>query len=163
MARDYRAGRKAIPTLAIALFLAAAALALPGCLGGDDDEVTTLTETVPPTVTDQAKDEKKKKKDKAQDGQAGGAAASGGACGGAGAVSKLVASGTSCGEARAVAKQWERMQDRCSTTDNPNSPSGYRRTCTVSGYKCVARRDTRSDRRFVTCTKGGAKIRFNFL
>jgi hypothetical protein len=86
----------------------------------------------------------------------------GSACAGTGGISKLKASGTSCSEAQAVAKQWERMSNSCNTIDNPNSPEGYKRTCTVSGYRCTATRDTRSDRRFVACTKGSAKIRFTW-
>jgi hypothetical protein len=164
MALDHRAGRKAIRLLAIALFVAVAAVAMPGCLfGGDDDDVTTLTETVPPTNPKKSDKDKKKKKGEGKEKQGSGAAAAGGACGSSREITNLRAAGTSCATAQALAKRWQRMQDSCNTIDDPNSPQGYSRTCTVSGYRCTAKRDTRSDRRFVTCTKGSAKVRFTFL
>jgi hypothetical protein len=62
-----------------------------------------------------------------------------------------------------VADGWDASPDRCNTIDNPDSPLGYNRTCEVEGYTCDAKRDVRSDGRFVTCTQGGASIRFTWF
>ena len=143
----------------VAAVLIVGAIALFG--GGDEEEV--VTQTVTPTAPTPEKAKKEQKKGgEANASKAGGAAAAGGPCGTHGSISNLRASGTGCNEALAVAKQWERRQEECNTIDDPNSPSGYKRTCTVSGYKCTARRDVRSDRRFVGCDRGSARIRFDY-
>lgn len=72
-------------------------------------------------------------------------------------------SGVDCPSALAVAEAWDASPDKCNTIDNPDSPLGYNRTCEVEGYTCDAKRDVRSDGRFVTCTQGGASIRFTWF
>jgi hypothetical protein len=71
--------------------------------------------------------------------------------------------GLDCSSALAVAQAWDSNGDACNTIDNPNVDAGYRRTCSVEGYSCMAKRDVRSDARFVTCTQGGQSIRFTWL
>jgi hypothetical protein len=72
-------------------------------------------------------------------------------------------SGVDCPSAIAVADAWDASPDKCNTIDNPNSPLGYNRSCSVEDYTCDAKRDVRSDGRFVTCTQGGASIRFTWF
>jgi len=71
--------------------------------------------------------------------------------------------GVDCSSALAVADAWDASPDECNTIDNPDSPLGYNRTCSIEGYTCDAKRDVRSDGRFVTCTQGGASIRFTWF
>jgi hypothetical protein len=71
--------------------------------------------------------------------------------------------GIDCAGAVAVAKAWDANGKICNTVDNPDSPIGPRRTCTVNGYSCTAIRDTSSDARSVTCTQGGQSVRFTWL
>jgi hypothetical protein len=78
------------------------------------------------------------------------------------AISQLKFKGIQCDQAAAVANEWNRMQDQCSTIDDPNSPEGYNRTCTVQIYTCKAKRDVKSDARFVACAKGAAQINFTW-
>ena len=72
-------------------------------------------------------------------------------------------SGTDCSTALGVATAWDQNSKACNTVDNPNSPAGYNRTCSVAGYTCTAKRDVHSDGRFVTCTQGGQTVRFTWL
>ena len=72
-------------------------------------------------------------------------------------------SGTDCSTALGVATAWDQNGRACNTVDNPNSPAGYNRTCSVAGYSCTAKRDVHSDGRFVTCTQGGASVRFTWF
>jgi len=78
------------------------------------------------------------------------------------AISNLKFTGIPCAQAAAVADEWNERIDECNTIDNPSSPEGYNRTCTVQAYTCRAKRDTKSDARFVACAKGGATIRFTW-
>jgi hypothetical protein len=71
--------------------------------------------------------------------------------------------GLDCASAVAVAQAWDSNGKDCNTIDNPNVDAGYQRTCSVEGYSCTAKRDVHSDARFVTCTQGGASIRFTWL
>jgi hypothetical protein len=71
--------------------------------------------------------------------------------------------GIDCSAAVAVATDWDRMGKDCNTVDNPNVDEGYNRTCEVEGFTCTAKRDVKSDARFVTCTLGGQSIRFTWL
>ncbi|HEY7267813.1 MAG TPA: hypothetical protein VH501_08975, partial [Solirubrobacterales bacterium] len=68
--------------------------------------------------------------------------------------------GLDCSAALTVAKAWDANGKTCNTVDNPDSPIGPQRTCTVNGYSCTAKRDVHSDNRFVTCTLGGQSVRF---
>jgi hypothetical protein len=72
-------------------------------------------------------------------------------------------SGVDCAGALAVADAWDASPNQCNTIDNPDSPLGYNRTCEVEGYTCNAKRDVRSDGRFVSCTQGGASVRFTWF
>jgi hypothetical protein len=72
-------------------------------------------------------------------------------------------SGLGCTAAVAVATAWDQNGKTCNTVDNPESPIGPQRTCTVNGYSCTAKRDIHSDARFVTCTQGGQSVRFTWL
>jgi hypothetical protein len=72
-------------------------------------------------------------------------------------------SGLDCNAALTVAKAWDANGKTCNTVDNPESPIGPQRTCTVNGYSCTAKRDIHSDARFVTCTQGGQSVRFTWL
>jgi hypothetical protein len=71
--------------------------------------------------------------------------------------------GLDCSAALAVAQAWDSNGEDCNTIDNPNVDEGYRRTCEVDGYSCMAKRDVHSDARFVTCTQGGQTVRFTWL
>jgi hypothetical protein len=71
--------------------------------------------------------------------------------------------GLDCTAALAVAQAWDSNGKTCNTVDNPESPIGPQRTCSVNGYSCTAKRDIHSDARFVTCTQGGRSIRFTWL
>jgi hypothetical protein len=71
--------------------------------------------------------------------------------------------GLDCTAAVGVAQAWDSNGKTCNTVDNPDSPIGPQRTCTVNGYSCTAKRDVTSDARFVTCTQGGQTVRFTWL
>ena len=71
--------------------------------------------------------------------------------------------GIDCTAAVAVAKAWDQNGKTCNTVDNPESPIGPQRTCSVKGFRCTAKRDIHSDARFVTCTQGGQSVRFTWL
>lgn len=84
------------------------------------------------------------------------------ACTTAKAISNLKFTGIPCTQAASVADEWNERVDDCNTIDDPNSPEGYNRTCTVQTYTCRAKRDVKSDARFVACAKGAATIRFTW-
>jgi hypothetical protein len=71
--------------------------------------------------------------------------------------------GIDCTAAVAVAQAWDEDGKDCNTVDNPDVPEGYKRTCSVEGFTCQAKRDIHSDGRFVTCTQGGQSVRFTWL
>jgi hypothetical protein len=71
--------------------------------------------------------------------------------------------GLDCSAALAVAQAWDQSGKTCNTVDNPESPIGPQRTCSVEGFSCTAKRDIHSDARFVTCTQGGQSVRFTWL
>jgi hypothetical protein len=71
--------------------------------------------------------------------------------------------GLDCASAVAVATAWDQDAKDCNTVDNPNVDEGYHRTCSVEGFTCSAKRDVKSDARFVSCTQGGQSIRFTWL
>jgi len=71
--------------------------------------------------------------------------------------------GLDCPGAVAVAQAWDSNGKSCNTVDNPESPIGPQRTCSVNGYSCTAKRDIHSDARFVTCTQSGRSVRFTWL
>ncbi len=86
-----------------------------------------------------------------------------GACSVPAAFEDFKFSGLDCDAALTVAKAWDANGKTCNTVDNPESPIGPQRTCTVNGYSCTAKRDIHSDARFVTCTQGGRSVRFTWL
>jgi hypothetical protein len=71
--------------------------------------------------------------------------------------------GIDCSAAVAIATAWDRNGKDCNTVDNPNVDEGYNRTCSVEGFTCTAKRDVKSDARFVSCTQGSQSIRFTWL
>jgi hypothetical protein len=71
--------------------------------------------------------------------------------------------GLDCSSALAVATAWDGDAKDCNTVDNPDVPEGYNRTCSVEGFTCTAKRDVKSDNRFVSCTQGGKSVRFTWL
>jgi hypothetical protein len=71
--------------------------------------------------------------------------------------------GLDCSAAVAVATEWDSMPNVCNTVDNPNVDEGYNRTCEVQGFTCDAKRDVKSDARFVSCAQEGQSIRFTWL
>jgi hypothetical protein len=78
------------------------------------------------------------------------------------AISRLKFEGVDCDGAATLADAWNKAQNRCSTIDDPSSPEGYNRTCALQGYTCRAKRDVRSDARFVACAKGAEQVRFTW-
>ena len=79
------------------------------------------------------------------------------------AFQNLKYTGLDCTAAVAVATAWDQNGKTCNTVDNPESPIGPQRTCSVEGFSCLAKRDVTSDARFVTCTQGGQSVRFTWL
>jgi hypothetical protein len=71
--------------------------------------------------------------------------------------------GLECSAAVAVATAWDQDGKDCNTVDNPNVDAGYHRTCSVEGFTCTAKRDLKSDARFVSCTQGSQSVRFTWL
>jgi hypothetical protein len=86
-----------------------------------------------------------------------------GACSVPDAYQDFKYTGIDCTAAVAVATAWDDNGKDCNTVDNPDVPEGYKRTCSVEGFTCEAKRDVHSDGRFVTCTQGGQSIRFTWL
>lgn len=77
-------------------------------------------------------------------------------------ISRLRFKGLGCTMAASIADSWNRMPNRCNTIDDPSSPEGYKRTCVIQGYTCAAKRDTKSEARFVACSMGSARLRFTW-
>lgn len=151
-------------------FLAAAALlaVLAGCgsdSSGEDSstEVSIQSPTSPiPTTTTTAPTttaEGSKKKPAETTTTSGGSVP----CSIPDAYQDFKVTGIDCSAAVAVATAWDRNVNQCNTVDNPNVPEGFNRTCSVEGFTCDAKRDVKSDARFVTCTQGGQSIRFTWL
>lgn len=150
--------------------LAAAAIALLGVVAGcgsdESGQTTTAPQVAVPTVTSPlettstpATTTEKKKEPKTTTSTGGSAAP----CTVPDAFQNLKYTGVDCAGAVAVAQAWDSNGNDCNTIDNPNVDEGYRRTCSVEGYSCTAKRDVHSDARFVTCTQGGTSIRFTWL
>jgi hypothetical protein len=152
-----------------ALLAAALLLAVPGCGSDSSGETSTAasvsipspTSPIPTTTTTPstpATGDKKK-------GQATTTAAGGGStsCAIPDAYQDFKYTGLDCTAALTVAQAWDANGKTCNTVDNPDSPIGPQRTCSVNGYSCLAKRDVTSDARFVTCTQGGQSVRFTWL
>lgn len=161
--------RKLIPVLAAAGLLALLAGCGSDSSGQDTTAAATATElsippptspiqttTTAPTTTSGAV---KKKPAQTTTSATGGSAP----CSVPDAYQDFRYTGIDCSGAVAVATAWDRNGKACNTIDNPNSPQGYNRTCSVEGFTCMAKRDVKSDARFVSCTQGGKTIRFTWL
>jgi hypothetical protein len=167
--------RADVNRIRIGLLVAAAAAALlalaAGCgsdSSGEDSSASTEVSIPPPTsplptsmttATSTATEGGKKKPAQTTTSATGGSAP----CSIPDAYQDFEYTGIDCSAAVALATEWDRNGDRCNTIDNPNSPQGYNRTCSVEGFSCTAKRDRTSDARFVTCTQGGQSIRFTWL
>jgi hypothetical protein len=160
-----------IRTTRLAAALAAAALlaALAGCgsdSSGQDSTTTAVsipspTSPLPTTTTTPTSTSGGGQKQPAQTTtNTGGSAAP---CSVPDAYQDFKYTGIDCTAAVAVATDWDRMGKDCNTVDNPNVDEGYKRTCSVEGFTCTAKRDVHSDARFVTCTQGGQIVRFTWL
>jgi hypothetical protein len=154
---------------------AVATLALAGCGSDESGQDTTaaqqnttdaqvsITSPIPPTTTTTAPtatDDAKKKPAQTTTSGGGGTAA---ACTIPDAYQGFKYTGIDCTAAVALASEWDRNANRCNTIDNPNVDEGYNRTCEVQGFTCRAKRDVKSDARFVNCSKGGQSVRFTWL
>jgi hypothetical protein len=161
-----------IPLTFLIVLLAAAGLAaLSGCGGDSSGESTPSTPTavsIPsptspiPTTTaagTTATANAKKKPAPTTTSATGGS----GPCSVPDAYQNFKYTGIDCTAAVGVAQAWDQNGNTCNTIDNPNSPEGYKRTCSVEGFTCEAKRDVHSDNRFVTCTQGGQSVRFTWL
>ena len=153
----------------IATLGAVAALALLiGCGSDESGSETTAanvsipspTSPIPPASTEQQTTAPAQKTQKTKS-TTGGTAP--GACAIPDTYQDFKFTGTSCTAAVAVATAWDQSGKDCNTIDNPDSPLGYKRTCTVNGFSCTAKRDVHSDGRFVACTQGGTSIRFTWF
>ena len=150
--------------------LAAAVLALlAGCGSDSSGESTSSTPAAIPTVTSpiptttstpSSTTSVGKQKTTETTNTTGGVS---GGCSVPDAYTDFKYAGLDCTAAVAVATAWDQNGKTCNTVDNPESPIGPQRTCTVNGYSCTAKRDVTSDARFVTCTQGGRSIRFTWL
>jgi hypothetical protein len=147
---------------------AAALLALAAGCGDDSGQEETTDPQVsipsptspiaPATTTNAAPAAPAKEK---QETEATGGSAAG--CSVPGNYESFKFAGTDCASALAVADAWEANPNQCNTIDDPQSPEGYKRSCSVEGYTCEAKRDVHSDGRFVSCTQGGASVRFTWF
>jgi hypothetical protein len=154
---------RALPALVAAALLVIVA----GCGSDSSGETSTTLATPPPTVTSPipttttpsttATSGKKQ-------GEATTTTATGsGACSIPDAYTNFKFTGLDCTAAVAVATAWDQNGKTCNTVDNPESPIGPQRTCSVEGFSCLAKRDIHSDARFVTCTQGAQSVRFTWL
>jgi hypothetical protein len=152
-----------------ALLAAALLLAVAGCGSDSSGETSTAasvsipspTSPIPTTTaTPSTPATGGKKKGQATTTAAGGGSTS---CAIPDAYQDFKYRGLDCTAALTVAQAWDANGKTCNTVDNPDSPIGPQRTCSVNGYSCLAKRDVTSDARFVTCTQGGQSVRFTWL
>jgi hypothetical protein len=163
--------RKRLPALAAAVLLAGSA----GCGSDSSGEETSGTNAAAPTSVSIASPTSpiptttaattttgggKQKTTQSTSTTSGGGSAS---CDIPVAFEDFKFTGLDCSAAVAVAQAWDQNGKTCNTVDNPESPIGPQRTCSVNGYSCTAKRDMYSDARFVTCTQGGQSVRFTWL
>lgn len=156
---------------ALALPALVAALVVSGC-GDDSDDGTEPTATAPvvtqaptappPATTPSPPPTETAPPVAAPEPEPAAPTAAPNACTTAKAISNLKFTGIPCMQAASVADEWNERVDDCNTIDDPNSPEGYNRTCTVQTYTCRAKRDVKSDARFVACAKGSATVRFTW-
>ena len=154
-------------TRSLAAVAAAALLALASGCGDEsgEDETTdqisipSPTSPIAPGTTTQAATPPPAKKKQGAPGTGG----SSEGCSVPANYEKFEFAGTDCSSALAVAEAWEANPNQCNTVDDPSSPEGYKRSCSVEGYACEAKRDVHSDGRFVSCRMGGASVRFTWF
>jgi hypothetical protein len=158
------------PRGAFSALLAVAVLALLAGCGSDSSGETSATLATPPpavtspiptTTTPSTAATSGKKKGQATTTTT--AAGGSGGCSIPDAYTNFKFTGLDCTAAVAVATAWDQNGKTCNTVDNPESPIGPQRTCSVEGFSCLAKRDIHSDQRFVTCTQGGQSVRFTWL
>jgi hypothetical protein len=151
-----------------ALFAAALLVAVAGCgsdSSGDSSDTTQVsipsptspiptTTATPSTATTTAGNKK---------GQTTTTAGDSTSCAIPDAYQDFKYTGLDCTAAVTVAQAWDANGKTCNTVDNPDSPIGPQRTCSVNGYSCTAKRDVTSDARFVSCTQAGQSVRFTWL
>jgi hypothetical protein len=155
------------PNRTLAVLGVGAMLALlAGCGSDESGQETTAAEVSIPTVTsplDTTAPTATSNAPKKKKGETTSTAAAPTACDIPDTYQDLKFSGTNCVVALGVATAWDQNGKDCNTIDNPDSPEGYKRTCEVVGYSCTAKRDVHSDGRFVSCTQGGASVRFTWF
>jgi hypothetical protein len=168
MGENPRGMRSSQYSRALPALMAAAVLALlAGCGSDSSGETSTTAATAAPAVTSPIPTSSTlsttatsgKKKSPGTTTTAGGS----GGCSIPDAYTNFKFTGLDCTAALAVATAWDQNGKTCNTVDNPESPIGPQRTCSVNGYSCTAKRDIHSDARFVTCTQGGQTVRFTWL
>ena len=71
--------------------------------------------------------------------------------------------GVDCASALAVADAWDASPDEVQHDRQSGLAPRLQPDLLIEGYTCDAKRDVRSDGRFVTCTQGGASIRFTWF
>jgi hypothetical protein len=153
----------------LALIAAASLALLAGCGSDSSGESSTDTQVSIPTPTSPIPTTTSTPSTATGGGKKGNgqttttAGGSAGACSIPDAYQAFKYTGLDCTAAVAVATAWDQSGQTCNTVDNPESPIGPQRTCTVNGYSCTAKRDIHSDARFVTCTQGGQSVRFTWL
>jgi hypothetical protein len=151
-----------------ALLAAALLVVVAGCGSDSSGETSTtpatpaptVTSPIPTTTTPSTTATSGKKKGQATTTNGG---VSAGTCSIPDAYTDFKFTGLDCTAAVAVATAWDQNGKTCNTVDNPESPIGPQRTCSVEGFSCLAKRDIHSDQRFVTCTQGGQSVRFTWL
>jgi hypothetical protein len=159
-------------TLVVALSAVALLAALAGCGSDESGQDTNPTESavsipsptspIPTTTTTGPAGgggDKKPAQTTTSTGTTGGSAP----CSVPDAYQDFKFTGIDCAAAVALATEWDRSANDCNTVDNPNVDEGYNRTCEVEGFTCDAKRDVKSDARFVNCTQGGQSVRFTWL
>ncbi len=158
-----RLGRRNGP---LALLATAALVAAAGCGSDESGQGTTAAQVSIPSVTSPLASTTAPETIPAGPGKEKGgppAGGSSGECAIPATYQDFEFNGIDCAAALAVAGAWEENANRCNTIDNPDKPEGYNRTCELEGYTCDAKRDVHSDGRFVSCTQGGASIRFTWF
>ena len=153
-------------TKVLATLAAAAGLLIAGC-GSDSSGETSATQVSIPTPTSPVAPATTAATPTQQQGKtptrASTVVAGPGGCQIPDVYQDLKFTGIGCTDAVALATAWDMMGSSCNTIDDPNSPQGFNRTCTVNGFTCTAKRDVHSDGRFVTCTQGNKSVRFTWL
>jgi hypothetical protein len=157
--------RTRLPRSTVALCAAALLVLLVGCGSDESGQDTTAAQVSVPTITSPLETTSTTAPPTAVQKTTKSAPATGDSdpCAIPDAFQDFKYSGLDCSAALSVAQTWDSMVNACNTVDNPNVDEGYRRTCSVEGYSCTAKRDVRSDARFVTCSQGGRSIRFTWL